>query len=103
MEENELPCKNVSQALGASAVRCMTGIACSLATSPTSTTDDHDDDDKFESNKVVRFEEETYCTENIHLEDVENKVQQLFENMPDYTNVTVSEQNPRTYTPLQTI
>lgn len=102
MEENECPCKNVSEVLGASAIRCMTEIACSLATSPTSTSDNHElEDDKFESNKMVRFED-SYCAEDVHFEDVENNVQQLFDNMPDYTNVTVSDQSSCKYTPLQT-
>lgn len=96
MEENEGPSKNVSQVLGASAIRCMTEIACSLATS---SPDDHEEDEKFESNKV-RFDD-AYCAEDVHFEEVENSVQQLFNSMPDYTNVTVSDQSPCKYTPLQ--
>lgn len=101
LEEIEVPSKSASQALGASAIRCMTGIACSIATSPTSTPDDHEDDDKFESNKMVRFEPESYCTDDGNFGDVENKVPNVFDNMPDYTNVTVSDQSPCKYTPLQ--
>lgn len=99
VEEIEVPCKSASQALGVSAIRCMTGIACSIATSPTSPSDEHED--KFESNKVVRFEAESYCTDDGNFDDVENKVQNLFDNMPDYTNVSVSDQSPCKYTPLQ--
>lgn len=100
VEEIEVPCKSASQALGASAIRCMTGIACSIANSPTSPPDDHEDD-KFEPNKMVRFEAESYCTNDGDFDDVENKVQNLFDNMPDYTNVSVSDQSPCKYTPLQ--
>lgn len=110
MEEIEVPCKNVSQALGASAVRCMTGIACSLVTSPTSATsapqDDGDDQTTFEStadNAVGGFSGGPYnaAEDNEHFDDVENKVQRLFDNMPDYTNVTISDQSTCKYTPLQ--
>lgn len=108
MEEIEVPCKNVSQALGASAVRCMTGIACSLVTSPTPSTSAQqgDGDDKtFESaadNAVGGFGGGPYsAADDEHFDDVENKVQRLFDNMPDYTNVTISDQSPCKYTPLQ--
>lgn len=113
-----MPCKNAPQALGASAVRFMTGIACSLATSPTSAPagNDEEDDDDDEANDeedksaqpddVVEFDAGTCCDvgrfDDGGDDDVENRVQQLFDNMPDYTNVTnVTDQSGRKYAPVQ--
>lgn len=103
-EEIDVPSCNASQALGASALRCMTGIACTIATSPTTV-------DKSEHDEAAGFEQ-SYSggggdsgggsVSGADFEDVEDKVQRLFDNMPDYTNVTVSDRNSRKYAPLQT-
>uniref|UniRef100_A0A2S2NXJ4 Uncharacterized protein n=1 Tax=Schizaphis graminum TaxID=13262 RepID=A0A2S2NXJ4_SCHGA len=100
-EEIDMPSCNASRALGASALRCMTGIACTIATSPTTA-------DKSENDEAAGFEQ-SYSgggggssVSGADFEDVEDKVQRLFDNMPDYTNVTVSDRNSRKYAPLQT-
>ncbi|XP_026806381.1 phosphoinositide 3-kinase adapter protein 1 isoform X1 [Rhopalosiphum maidis] len=100
-EEIDMPSCNASRALGASALRCMTGIACTIATSPTTA-------DKSEHDEAAVFEQ-SYSgggggssVSGADFEDVEDKVQRLFDNMPDYTNVTVSDRNSRKYAPLQT-
>jgi len=97
-----MPSCNASRALGASAIRCMTGIACTIATSPT-------DADKSEHDEAAGFEQsfgsaggDSSSVSGANFEDVEDKVQRLFDNMPDYTNVTVTDRNSRKYTPLQT-
>ncbi|VVC39489.1 Hypothetical protein CINCED_3A014689 [Cinara cedri] len=73
-EETEAPCRDSPTALAASAIRCATGIACSLATSPTSPPppSSHFQDDVAAASTVV---------------SVEDKVQQLFVDMPEYSNV----------------
>jgi hypothetical protein len=103
-EEIEMPSCNASRALGASAIRCMTGIACTIAISPTAA-------DKSEHDEAAGFEQSFSggggsggggnSVSGADFEDVEDKVQRLFD-MPDYTNVTVSDRNSRKYTPLQT-
>lgn len=102
IEESEVPfaipstSKTVSHALGASAIKCMTGIACSLATSHAEaeeldrekqTTSDVCE----EPNESSQFAENDYSASNVNLENVEDRVQQLLDNMPDYTNVSVGE------------
>lgn len=99
----------------------MTGIACSIAASPTwstvpshSSSLDHDNDDNsvatFEASdcKTVRFDgEDTCCNDNIadpapsvRFENIESEVQKLFDNIPDYTNVPIFDRSQRKYTPL---
>lgn len=101
MEETEVPCKNVSLA---SAVRCMTGIACSLAAaSPASSAPGDGDESSAQPDKTAcRFDADAdVAAGRFDDDDVENRVQQLFDgNMPDYTNVTVSDPCCK-YAPVQ--
>uniref|UniRef100_A0A2S2R4D6 Phosphoinositide 3-kinase adapter protein 1 n=1 Tax=Sipha flava TaxID=143950 RepID=A0A2S2R4D6_9HEMI len=123
MEETEAQQHRPSQALGVSTIRCMAGIACSVAALPSPTSDGGRGDgnlrETISSDPVEEQQQhpvepglfgftgtgtKTVAEGPQCFDEVEDKVQQLFDSMPHYTNVPTAtpDQNRVKYTPLRT-